>query len=96
MSDGQSTSNIAAAGRTTVWLAFDTRRPGDSAAAFWVEAFDSNGTLSGAESSVGEHGPRNETEPRNPSLMDNLETRVGEELTESSGCQRPNRLAGSG
>ena len=38
MSDGQATSHIAAAGRITVWLAFDTRRPGDSAAAFWEQA----------------------------------------------------------
>jgi hypothetical protein len=38
MSDEQAMSQSAAAGRTTVWLAFDTGRPGDSVATFWERA----------------------------------------------------------
>ena len=38
MSDERSMSHRATAGRTTVWLAFDTGRPGDSVAAFWERA----------------------------------------------------------
>jgi hypothetical protein len=38
MSDEQITSHNAADGRTTVWLAFDTGRLGDSVAAYWERA----------------------------------------------------------
>jgi hypothetical protein len=38
MSGEQSPSHTATSGHITVWLAFDTGRPGDSAAAFWEQA----------------------------------------------------------
>lgn len=38
MSDQRSMGYRVTAGRTTVWLAFDTGQPGDSVATFWERA----------------------------------------------------------